>query len=90
MSTEWIYHETIHYYTFFVLFCEIGGFSILLVYICKILNGFVQPLQYQMDLIKDLIKVDPKVKPVKSNTYGARLLDFDDECVQLVQKGYYG
>jgi hypothetical protein len=64
MSTELQYHEysNVHFYTFFTLICEISGFALFLIYVCKILNGFVQPVQYQMDLLKDLIQVDPKVK----------------------------
>ena len=58
-----------------------GGFSVLLYGFLAYLNRFNHEFQYKIDLIRDLVRVEPKLKPVKINTHGARLADFDDTRV---------
>jgi hypothetical protein len=72
---------TIHYsehkdYTIFHLIFEIGGFSIVLYFLLKTINNCNHTLF--LELVRDLIKLEPKTKPSKVNTYGVRLSDFDD------------
>ena len=50
--------------------------------ICGFLNSKIQPFYYQIELIRDLIQVDPKINHQKVNTFGVQIEDFDNDMFQ--------
>jgi hypothetical protein len=55
---------------------------VIVYYVLSYLNTYFGSFSLQIDLLYDLIKVEPKVQPAKVNTHGARLKDFDDARVR--------
>ena len=74
----------------FGVVAEIGGLTVAIWFVCHyVCRSFIHPFYYKVSLMKDLLRVDPKVRRQKVKTYGVSSSDFKNDD-QLADGGSGG